>query len=328
MSEDESTEGVMDKYRDFFDAGALFLLSAFSVFSAYVFPLGLESFLNLDFSGILSFKSISALFFVLPVVYTGFISTKGFRKVSFVSLIGFSGVLLGSFPGAVGVTVAVSCLVVSWRFSKKFTGENYLSVFYSSGGVFATFLAVFLSVSLAFSLVYVPGNSEVFRDSVEQSLASQAEGVLDTVLGSVLEDQGGVEDMVSQVSTASAMMAVQETQFIIFDRVRSSEEFGQQQLTVLEGGFQDAVSEVPPKVSNNVSETFSGSNVSDVPDESLEGSLEPAVEEVVGQGFERKKMVFGGVFLLVFSVLMLLRLPFKLVSMFYGGFLRFFTSEK
>ena len=323
-------EHVFEEYREFIDAFIVFALTAVSVVSAHFFPLGIGSVVSLDFTSLASYSSISALFFVVPVVYTVYTSLDSFSFSSLASLIGVSGFLLGPVPGAVGSSVALSCLFVSWSTGKNFTGENYFSVFSSGGGSFMTFFSVVLAASLAFSLVYVPENSSGFRSSVVSHLSSTAENIASETVGGLqgTQEERAVE-LSGQLGRTAAVLAIEETRKDVLGTVESSGLFDQEQKSVLEIAFSDSMNTVPETVSQNMSdiasEQVSGGVVTN---QTVESSVQPVVEDMVSQGFERKKLVFAGLFLLIFPILMVLKLPFKLLSALYGRFVVFLFDRE
>lgn len=324
-----SEENFYDRYGEVLEAVTMALLTVLAVAGVYFSPLELKNFVNLDFMAFWSWRTFLIFLTVLPVIYSSYLSLEGFNRRVLASIIGFSGFWLGFLPGVVGLSVFSAVLLVSYSSNRSFTGENHLKVFFSSGGILATFLAVFLAVSVAYSVSFDGSSRQQLRESFVERVSDRAVRVANrTVSGVSRARKDRMVALAEELGVSASVMSISRTSEIVRRDINSSGVFNRTHLRVLSESLETASMTVPTEVSENVSATvetrFSGQEASEGIGETVRTAVSNAVEPV----FSSTDILFGTMFVMLFSVFLLLRLPFKLFAMASGKLMLLFTRAQ
>jgi hypothetical protein len=332
--EPDDSPGASFKKRD---ALMIAVLSLAAIASITRFELSFATVFDRQFSTILDALLPLLLLLPLPAAYIAAISKDGFRKEVAGTLVTLPAAVLDLTFAVGSIGIVLGGVLVSYKAKSIYNGQNTNWVHFKAAGSMVVVLAIVAGIATAAMYSTTPPLREDIRSNItQQSVDTALEyadmagmgGTQDVSLG---EQDQGISAMVGTLAENLSQASIQSTEAIVFQAVeetrnRDSSKFDADERTVLRAAFDTAESNVPTEVrqqaEDQVEQRFtSGSDSGQVEEAAMRSMVTPRVRSFVNELITDSHGMTLTVLIATFSLVMLFKLPFELLSAIYAAIL-------
>lgn len=288
-------------------------------------PIDVGTIATLSYERLLAPSMVFALLAPVPGMVVGAVSLEGFRRESLLSLPLLGTGIISGRLFFIALFIAGSMIFASYKARSVYNGRNRFWSLFSVAGSIVFVLALVLGLFVGHTLLVQEDTRQEFRTSLTGEITNRTLVAVNATFNgdgqSVGESQQeSIVRIVTTVSRNTSALTVQATEQLVMTRVqRASERFGKFDATeqqVLRGGFESAGQELPQQIAGRIRDRTNAS----MSGRSLRPSGDRLRQDVKGRVgglldllFEEPRRVAAFGFVMVFSPLLMLKLPLSIL---------------
>ncbi len=282
----------------------LLLLSLVATASFFLIPTTITDLIGFNFTNIFALQNLVVLLLPLPFAFVAIHSLERFRKESFAAIISLLLIPLGGKLALAALTLSLGCPLVSWKARSVYNKKNKLYTFYKATGTAVTVVAV---ISAALFVGAFTVENQV-QGAVTQALANKTGELSEDIISDAFGGDNLQTVQEQQIRLASSL--INSTETVVLDQVRQDRLFTGQHRNRLDTYFSNAHTLLLQQIRERSEEQRPGFNTGSPVTQGVNQAIDELVQPTAGFNL--------ALFLIVFSLVLILRLPFAVLGTVYA----------